>query len=412
MTSPPPSSPTATCICCWRWRRNAAIVIITSFLALQWSLRLWFSPSLLAESSRAPKPFSAWTTSRNLLNDVPPEGNVSLGRGVPQGGVLDSLGGGLSQGQLGGIVSGTFLESDEQREFLSSWKATMDERTRRVRQGCDKYGLILKRFNNHLRLLFDTKHHIAYCKNAKAGTTTWLSDLLAGVGVNTTGLTPEDIHEEAKRAFPPLPPKVAAMEMDNLSLLFTVVRHPFTRLVSAYRDKIPENYRADLQQKMIEQYRTVFKKGQPEQKQGNDQPRVEDPFLPTFREFALFVTDQIVACKPHVNSACLEQIDPHWRPIHDRCAPCDLRYDVIAKVETFHEDQRYIRVITGLSDQSAKERPNSGLLPPHAHASSGPSSAELTKKYFSSLNNEEKQRIYEAYFFDFYLFGYSPDVIV
>ncbi|XP_064080512.1 carbohydrate sulfotransferase 11-like isoform X2 [Macrobrachium nipponense] len=183
------------------------------------------------------------------------------------------------------------------------------------------------------------------------------------------------------------------------------------RLVSAYRDKIPENYRADLQVKMINHYRTETKEGQT--KQENSQPTEVDPSLPTFREFALFVSDEIVSCKPYVNSACLERIDAHWRPIYDRCAPCDLRYDVIAKVETFHEDQRYIRAITGLSGQSAKEGPNGGLPPhAHAHASSGPSSAELTKKYFSSLNEEEKLRVYKAYFFDFYLFGYSPDVIV
>ncbi|XP_068237527.1 carbohydrate sulfotransferase 11-like isoform X2 [Palaemon carinicauda] len=401
--------------CNWLCRRNG-VILLSVFFFVQWGLRLWISRLLVSEPLRAPKPISAFTTFRNLLNDVSVQDNLQE---APLKHDVDSrhldqttpkLSSSISSNDLSGYVMNSShpIFTDQKKSF-KKWKRTMKERTRTVREGCSKYGSILKRFNNHRRLLFDTKHHIAYCRNAKAGTTTWLGELLGTAGVNTTGLTPEQIHEEASKIFPPLPPKVAAKEMDKLSLLFTVVRHPFTRLVSAYRDKIPEKYRADLQQKMIDRYRGQINNRQQDQnKQRNVKPS-EDPSLPTFREFVLFVSDEILSCEPFVNSACLQLIDPHWRPIYDRCAPCDFHYDVIAKVETFYEDQKYIRELTGLSNNSSDMKAN-GL--PRAHSSKGPSSVKLTKEYFSLLSEEDKDRVYKAYFFDFYLFGYSPDVII
>lgn len=294
---------------------------------------------------------------------------------------------------------------DNGNSTFESWKIVMNERKQRIREVCNQYEKTLKRFMNHKRLLFDTKHHIAYCRNAKAGTTSWLRDLLEGAGVSIDGMTTDEIHTVADRTFPPLPPKVAAEEMGHSALLFTVVRHPFTRLVSAYRDKIPEHYRKDVQLQMIDKYRddTDY------QLQTHERDiALQDPTIPTFREFALFVSDQILSCAPIVNSACLDLLDVHWRPYYDRCAPCDLHYDVIAKVETFHEDRKYIMQLSGLSAYLGTTKQSDSS---HAHTSKGPSSVELAKSYFSKLTLAEQQRVFEAYFFDFQLFGYSPDII-
>lgn len=60
--------------------------------------------------------------------------------------------------------------------------------------------------------------------------------------------------------------------------------------------------------------------------------------IPTFREFALYISDQVVACIPHVSHECHEPLDVHWQPLHDRCAPCDISYDVIVKVSDILRD--------------------------------------------------------------------------
>lgn len=57
-----------------------------------------------------------------------------------------------------------------------------------------------------------------------------------------------------------------------------------------------------------------------------------DLSIPTFREFALYVSDQILKCSLLVNSACLESVDVHWQPFFNRCAPCDIKYKAIVKV--------------------------------------------------------------------------------
>lgn len=62
-----------------------------------------------------------------------------------------------------------------------------------------------------------------------------------------------------------------------------------------------------------------------------------DKNMPTFREFALYVSDMILRCstmKPVAIGLCMKKINVHWRPLHDRCAPCDIKYKVIAKVRS------------------------------------------------------------------------------
>ncbi|KAK7068920.1 hypothetical protein SK128_028616 [Halocaridina rubra] len=289
-------------------------------------------------------------------------------------------------------------------------RIAMLERRKRVQSICRRYRSVLMRFQNHNRLLFDTKHHVAYCRNAKAGTTTWLSFILNANGITSENMKADEIHEAAMKIFPPLPSKLASKEMKHHHLLFTSVRHPFTRLVSAYRDKIPENYREDIQQKMISKYRNKAIAYM------DDKTRSQDPSQPSFREFILYVSEEILACDIMINSACLDQVDTHWRPYYDRCAPCDLHYDIIAKarwmlkspaVETLSDDEKCIRQISGLSPEFGMNPKNQT----HRHASAGPSSKSLAQIYFSHLTPEEKHKVYEAYYFDFILFGYDPVVI-
>lgn len=95
------------------------------------------------------------------------------------------------------------------------------------------------------------------------------------------------------------------------------------RLVSAYRNKIQgdENYRSHIWPDMIRKYRRGVNNG-----------TVLDGQRPTFREFALSASDEARRCLGRARPSCLQKIDVHWQPHHDRCAPCNMKYDVIAKV--------------------------------------------------------------------------------
>ncbi|XP_027217445.2 carbohydrate sulfotransferase 11 [Penaeus vannamei] len=325
----------------------------------------------------------------------------------------------------------------------SHWSKVMASRRQRIKYVCSQHRDSLRRFLNHNRLLFDTRNHLAYCRNAKAGTTSWLSLLLTWAGMNVQDMDPEEIHAAAKEIFPSLGPKEAAAEMNFPAFTFTAVRHPFTRLVSAYKDKMAENYRKDVQESIISKYRvnnTILSKmhttDQNKLKQiskltefswenivsmqkkysffrslknSDSTSKVySDLSIPTFREFALYVSDQILTCGFLVNSACLEAVDVHWQPFFNRCAPCDIKYKAIVKVETFSEDQQHIQQLMGIPDPP--QSPENCTI--NKHTSSGPSTDSLTKLYFSQMTPWERMRVYLAYYYDFQLFGYSPDDIV
>nr|XP_045605013.1 carbohydrate sulfotransferase 8-like isoform X2 [Procambarus clarkii] len=288
----------------------------------------------------------------------------------------------------GFILHNTRVPSPKRKKGVleRTWGSVMEERLARVARVCRKHFRSLKRFSFFDKITFDTKHHLAYCRNAKTGTTTWLGHLLEWAGVEISNMTSHQIHETATHAFPPLLPKAAAQELHHLPITFTVVRHPFTRLVSAYRDKMPEKYKRDMQIKMISKYRIQqrntssvrsevisginkrfdevegFEKNLKDVNDNipsfkdfdmlsvkdstlilnqtltgalpalNESPETaQDMGIPTFREFVLFASDQVLKCARDVNFTCFNEVDVHWRPFYDRCAPCDVPYNIIAK---------------------------------------------------------------------------------
>ncbi|XP_042875119.1 carbohydrate sulfotransferase 10-like [Penaeus japonicus] len=324
------------------------------------------------------------------------------------------------------------------------WSKVIANRKQRIKDVCSVHRKILRRFLNHNRLLFDTRNHLAYCRNAKAGTTSWLGILLSWAGMNIQGMDSEQIHEAVMEMFPSLGPREAAVEMNFPVFTFTAVRHPFTRLVSAYKDKMAKNYKMDIQESIISRYRvnntrpsnlydldnqnnlklisklTGFSREnivsmkkkysffRSLKTQDNVSTYNSNASIPTFREFALYVSDQLLNCTLLINSACLDSIDVHWQPFYNRCAPCDIDYNVIVKVETFREDQQHIQRLTGIPEPPLSTKDQTILK----HTSSGPSTDSLTKLYFSELTPWERLRVYLAYYYDFQLFGYSPDDIV
>ena len=83
-----------------------------------------------------------------------------------------------------------------------------------------------------------------------------------------------------------------------------------------------------------------------------------------------------------------------------RCGFCSVPLTVIAKTEELEEDMRYIGQMAGVNLTSKTvKNPSSG----------GTSSLELTRKYFSRLDEKAVRELERVYRLDFEMFQYSPE---
>ena len=159
------------------------------------------------------------------------------------------------------------------------------------------------------------------------------------------------------------------------SLVFTIVRHPLERLVSAYRDKF------EFAKKFAYIYNHYAHQVLNTTAAGSRTSR-----RPSFSDFVNYLLRTPV-----------DQYNDHWVPYWLHCHLCEVEYDVIAKMETITEDTDFISDRSGLSSfnislpWSNKKRPRE----------------DVTSEYIKQLSLTQLRRLYEIYKPDFEMFDYS-----
>ena len=103
-------------------------------------------------------------------------------------------------------------------------------------------------------------------------------------------------------------------------IIFSTVRHPFERIVSAYQDKIVDG--TTLKKSLQKKYGGV-----------------------SFNDFTnMILDDSDKKCqKPN---KC--HMNVHWKPFISRCGYCDIAYNIIVKAETIAEDQKYLGLMANI----------------------------------------------------------------
>ena len=153
-----------------------------------------------------------------------------------------------------------------------------------------------------------------------------------------------------------------------------VVRHPFERLKSVYRDKLHADPETAGQkcQSCNSWGRSILKKGS----RNLTKREIKAGRGVSFDEFVYYA---------HFHR------DPHWTPENNLCHPCQIKYDYILKVETMREDAEQLALCVFNS-----------TLP---FISSNPSDKSITAN--ATIPDKLRKRIYKLYKIDTEMFGYE-----
>lgn len=177
-----------------------------------------------------------------------------------------------------------------------------------------------------------------------------------------------------------------------------VVREPFVRLLSAYRDKLenitPPYYRK-LARKIVMEHREAATK-------------VLGPiksFGPTFYEFVAYLITKYT-------SGATAAFDEHWAPYYKFCTPCAVNFTVIAKVETLSRDSTYVVQQLGLGHILGRKVRNRRmrLRTVMNKSRDGKNTFALLKYYFGQINTYMLDKLLEIYGIDFEMFGYDSNI--
>lgn len=174
----------------------------------------------------------------------------------------------------------------------------------------------------------------------------------------------------------------------NSYFKFFIVRDPFERLISAFKDKFVKNprfepwYKHDIAPAIIRKYRRSHH---------DDSESVGLQF----EDFVRYLGDK--SGRQRLDRHFGDHII-HWLTYAELCAPCDISYNVVGHHETLENDAPYILKAAGIADLVSY--PN---IPP------GITRYNCTKveSYFTGISQRDVRRLYASYQGDFSLFDYQ-----
>ncbi|XP_049886586.1 carbohydrate sulfotransferase 11 [Pectinophora gossypiella] len=241
-------------------------------------------------------------------------------------------------------------------------------------------------------ILVNDEHKLLYCYVPKVACTNWkrILMILAGKSNDTDVLSITASIAHTPGLFRNLS-TVAKPECDIMLENYhkmIIVRNPFERLLSAFRNKLE----GEMQSAKYFQDRV----GRRIIKAFRENPSNESLELGhdvTFKEFVLFLTNKSEELADVVNNE-------HWQPITNLCHPCLIKYTLVGKYETLLDDS-----------QLALHTINASHIQfPHLAHTSGTS--EKLHTYFSQLDLPLIRKLYKLYKHDYRIFNYDLDNIV
>ncbi|XP_050686200.1 carbohydrate sulfotransferase 11-like [Eriocheir sinensis] len=294
----------------------------------------------------------------------------------------------------------------EERQYLESRVPVMLERARQAGQACKEAPPSGTHFPH---LVFDQVHDVVFCPNFKVASTTWMINFLKLAHFNDDNpAIPADLPPERRNQlkysvkygakqyevfnmYPTPSTMEEKMKVVRESARVIIVRHPFTRILSAYRDKMMKLLPKPPKFKFRELQKSIIKKYRPADSTD------KSPF-PSFSEFVQHVIDFTASFTRgldwRMNVKC-------WVPFWAQCDVCSIGYNVIMKLETMPEDERFLITLTGMEELKKSE----GEWRHLRNVSSSTAAAD----FYRQLTTRQMLDLHQRYKLDFDLYGYTLD---
>lgn len=241
-----------------------------------------------------------------------------------------------------------------------------------------------------------TEGILGYCHVPKVASSAWMT-MFAELNFMSKGLVKDklktmSLHDYIFNRYSLVFPN-DAVQLSKL-YKFVFIRHPFERLVSAFHDKFVTIQQMNLMQPFINYHlnRTGIK-------------RPVDLSKSTLHKFVNVTFNSFVDFVLYENSLESKISPPswHWWPSSDLCKVCEMEYDYLGTLETFHKDVSCIlqefpdyNILQEMKNK-IKEKVNA----------SGHHNKSMTMDYFSQLSKQTIIHLYEMFKVDFQLGAYD-----
>ncbi|XP_033231715.1 carbohydrate sulfotransferase 11-like [Belonocnema kinseyi] len=279
-------------------------------------------------------------------------------------------------------------------EKPTNWKINPQEKSvfNRIQETCARNNItsLLERTN----FLYDFQHNAVYCWIRKVASTSFTKIFSDMKNRHVT----DQFYREVEFLAPESLDLLKSLNMDRNTFKLLIVRHPFERLVSSYRDRIADNSKYTDQSWIYvpkifyitrrELFRSNSTTGSSLQRIFYSDRRLK--LVPTFEEFVTYLIQESPS-----------KYDPHWNQYYNHCSLCEINYDFILKLENYTPEQLDY-IFWKLNLISGKK-----YLPNLQKSRGGPTNFNRTCEYFKKLFPETVIQLYEKYKIDFEMFDYK-----
>ncbi|XP_050736877.1 carbohydrate sulfotransferase 11-like [Eriocheir sinensis] len=313
-----------------------------------------------------------------------------------------------SNGKILEWLSNRRYDDPEVEELVEEQLQVQKQRLAQIRDTCKAHPEVAIKQYMSLVWAKDRSPPLVYCPVYKSASTTWMTYFLRLKHVNDNNPALLRMSNRARelrkympryggghhRVFTEYPVPKSSKDKRRVfedSVRFLVVRHPFARILSAYRDKIERPYPLPFRPYFQQLQKAILARYREPGDNSTDLPP-----HPTFSEFV----DYLIESTKNLKTAkdWMENVIC-WIPYWVQCGVCSSDYQVIVKVETMVDDEQLLAHVADLTEiQDRVEWRN---------RRAGSSTSMLLPDYFKTLTRHQVQLLHLRFKMDFDLFGYT-----